>query len=272
MNKDITKNITLQQGDCLELMKDIEDASIDLILCDLPYQITACSWDSIIPFDKLWEEYKRIIKTNGAIVLFGAEPFSSHLRLSNLKNYKYDWIWVKNTQTGIALAKTQPMRKHEVVSVFCTGKHIYNKQETTSESAQVIKNEGKLRKGRNTPEHTGGMVCGGNVFKSSINPNSVLRFNVVNKALGTLHPTQKPVELCEYLIKTYTNEDMTVLDNCMGSGTTGVACINTNRKFIGMERDEGYFSIAKERIETALAARDEIVKISNYEKELHENN
>ena len=256
MTNTMNKDIDLQQGDCLELMKSMEGNSIDLICCDLPYQITACKWDVIIPFDKLWEQYKRIIKKNGAILLFGAEPFSSHLRLSNLKSYKYDWIWVKNTQTGIALAKTQPMRKHEVISVFCAGKHIYNKQETISESAQVIKNEGKMRKGSNTPEHTGGMLCGGNVFKSSINPNSVLRFNVVNKALGTLHPTQKPVELCEYLIKTYTNEGMTVLDNCMGSGTTGVACANTNRKFVGMEMNEGYFKVAEERIKQALIEKE----------------
>lgn len=233
--------IQIKQGDCLELMKEIPDESIDMILCDLPYGTTACKWDTVIPFDKLWEQYKRIIKDNGAICLFGSEPFSTELRHSNLKMYKYDWIWDKKIPSGMSYARFQPMRQTENISVFCKGKTVYN--------PQMIK--------RDKPIKGGGMSKGETTNNQKLvalhktydykNPINILVFDKIRK--GSLHPTQKPVALLEYLIKTYTNEGETVLDNCMGSGSTGVACINTNRNFIGYELDEHYFQIAKERLE-----------------------
>ena len=255
-------NIKLQQGDCLELMKSLDDNSIDLILCDLPYQTTACKWDVIIPFDKLWEHYKRIIKKNGTILLFGAEPFSSHLRLSNLKDYKYDWIWEKTRPSNPAMASKRPLSYSENIHVFYEKQPIYNPQKTHGK-----KNNGQGRGLRNKGSETNLP----NAKVSYMNdPDSEMKYprNIIKFDRGEIqvHPTQKPVALMEYMIKTYTNEGMTVLDNCMGSGTTGVACISTNRKFIGMEKDEGYFKVAQERIESALAARDEIIKI-DYEKE-----
>ena len=233
--------IDIKQGDCLELMKEIPDISIDMVLCDLPYGTTACKWDSVIPFEPLWEQYKRIIKDNGAIVLFGSEPFSTELRHSNLKMYKYDWIWDKKIPSGMSYARFQPMRQTENISVFCKGKTVYN--------PQMIK--------RDKPIKGGGMSKGETTNNQKLvalhktydykNPINILVFDKIRK--GSLHPTQKPVALLEYLIKTYTNEGETVLDNCMGSGSTGVACINTNRNFIGYELDEKYFEIAKERLE-----------------------
>lgn len=233
--------IQIKRGDCLELMKEIPDKSIDMILCDLPYGTTACKWDTVIPFDKLWEQYKRIIKDNGAICLFGSEPFSTELRHSNLKMYKYDWIWDKKIPSGMSYARFQPMRQTENISVFCKGKTVYN--------PQMIK--------RDKPIKGGGMSKGETTNNQKLvalhktydykNPINILVFDKIRK--GSLHPTQKPVALLEYLIKTYTNEGETVLDNCMGSGSTGIACINTNRNFIGYELDEHYFQIAKERLE-----------------------
>ena len=233
--------IKLLQGDCLKLMQDIPDKSIDMILCDLPYGTTACKWDSMIPFDPLWEQYKRIIKDNGAIVLFFSEPFSTELRHSNLKMFKYDWIWDKKIPSGMSYARFQPMRQTENISVFCKSKTVYN--------PQMIK--------RDKPIKGGGMSKGETTNNQKLvalhktydykNPTNILVFDKIRK--GSLHPTQKPVPLLEYLIKTYTNENELVLDNCMGSGSTGVACINTNRNFIGMELDEKYFDIAKNRIE-----------------------
>ena len=237
-------SIKLLCGDCLELMNDIEDKSIDCIICDLPYgtqKANGCKWDIIIPFDKLWEQYNRIIKDNGAIVLFGSEPFSSALRMSNIKNFKYDWIWNKKLAGNGILAKKQPLKIHEIVSVFNSG--IYIPQMT---------------KGRYRKKMTGGIkeseITGGNSVVDEYSndlyyPKTILEYGTGNMRKGRLHPTQKPVALLEYLIKTYTNENEIVLDNCMGSGSTGVACVNTNRRFIGMEKDEKYFNIAKERIE-----------------------
>lgn len=239
----MTDNITLWQGDCLELMKNIPDKSIDMILCDLPYGTTACKWDSVIPFESLWEQYNRIIKDKGAICLFGSEPFSSKLRLSNLDNYKYDWVWNKKIPSGMCNAKIQPMRQTENISVFIKGKSYYN--------PQMIKRDKVIAGGGLSDSYSGGNV--GQTMKplhkiyDEKYPTTLITFNKIRK--GSLHPTQKPVALCEYLIKTYTNEGETVLDNCMGSGSTGVACKNLNRKFIGIELDEGYFNIAKERIE-----------------------
>ena len=236
--------IKLYQGDCLEIMKDIPSKSVDMILCDLPYGTTACKWDNIIPFEPLWEQYNRIIKDNGAIVLFGSEPFSSKLRLSNLKMYKYDWIWDKKIPSGMSYARFQPMRQTENISVFCKSKTIYN--------PQLTKREKPIKKGGNKYSPTAPIeACKqGKSFNKTYEykqPINLLRYDKVRR--NSLHRTQKPVDLLEYLIKTYTNENETVLDNCMGSGSTGVACVNTNRNFIGIELDEKYFNIAKERIE-----------------------
>lgn len=232
--------IDLRKGDCLEVMKNIPDKSVDMILCDLPYGTTACNWDIVIPFDKLWEQYNRIVKDNGAIVLFGSEPFSTLLRMSNIKNFKYDWIWNKKLAGNGILAKKQPLKIHEIVSVF--NSNIYFPQMT----------KGKMRKkmGLKESEITGGNSFVNEYANDLYYPQSIQEFSIANLRRGRLHPTQKPVELLEYLIKTYTNENETVLDNCMGSGSTGVACINTNRNFIGIELDEKYFEIAKGRIET----------------------
>ena len=239
--------IDLRQGDCLELMKDIPDKSIDMILADLPYGTTACKWDTIIPFEPLWEQYERVIKDNGAIVLFGSEPFSSHLRLSNLKRYKYDWIWEKAIGANPLLCKKQPMRYHENISVFYKKQCVYNPQMTIGK----MRDKKPKTWGDKTDEIYGGALSNFK-GKSNVNnlyyPRSYQYFSNANQK-DKLHPTQKPVELLEYLIKTYTNEGETVLDNVMGSGSTGVACINTNRNFIGIELDEDYFEIAKKRIE-----------------------
>lgn len=231
--------IKLYKGDCLELMKDIPNKSIDMILCDLPYGTTACKWDIIIPFEELWTQYNRIIKDNGAIVLFGSEPFSSQLRMSNLKKYKYDWVWNKKLAGNGILAKKQPLKIHENIMVF--NSKIYYPQMT----------EGKLRKkmGLKESEITGGNSFCKETYNNLYYPQSVQEFSIANLRRGRLHPTQKPVELLEYLIKTYTNKGETVLDNCMGSGSTGIACKHTNRNFIGIELDDNYFEIAKKRIE-----------------------
>ena len=224
-------------GDCLEIMKNIPDKSVDMILCDLPYGTTTCPWDVIIPFDKLWEQYNRIIKNNGAIVLFGSEPFSSALRVSNIKNYKYDWVWNKKQTGNPFLSKKQPLKIHENIMVFNTKTYIPQMR------------QGKMRtkggsKGANVKIFAGTDKTQNDLYY----PVSILDFANCGNKNKKLHPTQKPVDLCEYLIKTYTNENDTVLDNCMGSGTTGVACKHLNRNFIGIELDESYFEIAKNRI------------------------
>lgn len=244
--------VKLLCGDCLELMKDIPDKSIDMILCDLPYGTTACKWDTIISFESLWYEYNRIIKDNGAICLFGAEPFSSKLRVSNLQDYKYDWIWRKPRGTGHLNAKKQPLRDVENISVFYKKQCVYNPQFTKSEPYSALKG-GKTSKVSESGATTYGKFMNGAEFRNDNSgfryPKQVIEFGVVER--GTVHPTQKPVPLLEYLIKTYTNEGDLVLDNCMGSGSTGVACVNTNRNFIGIELDESYFKIAQERISKA---------------------
>jgi len=237
----------LLQGDCLEVMKDIEDESIDMILCDPPYGATACRWDSIIPLEPMWEQLNRVIKPNGAIVLFGSEPFSSALRMSNIKNYKYDWVWDKHIPAGMGYAKYRPMQQTECISVFTKNgdKTIYNKQ--------MVKRDKPIKAGGNnisTNVYSGFKDIGKKEYKKTYdykNPVTLIKFNKIRQ--GSIHPTQKPVALFEYLIKTYTNEGDTVLDNCMGSGTTGVACKNLSRDFVGIELDEHYFEIAKARIE-----------------------
>ena len=241
--------IDLRQGDCLELMKDIPDKSIDMILCDLPYGTTACKWDVIIPFDKLWEQYNRIIKDNGAIVLFGSEPFSSQLRMSNLKMYKYDWVWnKKNSGTGL-LAKYQPLKITENIMIF--GKNKVNYYPIMTKVDKVVNR--KKFANKNMGEHLGNTILKIKQDTGYRYPKNILEFykDTKNQYQKKYHPTQKPVALLEYLIKTYTNENETVLDNCMGSGSTGVAAINTNRNFIGIELSEEYYNIAVRRINEA---------------------
>lgn len=236
-------DIQLYNGDCLELMKNIPDGSVDLVLTDPPYGTTACKWDSVVPFEPMWEQLNRIIKPNGAVCLFGSEPFSSALRMSNIKNFKYDWIWDKKIPSGMSYARFQPMRQTENISVFCNGKTVYN--------PQMVK--------RDKPIKGGGMSKGETTNNQNLialhktydykNPTNLIVFDKIRK--GSLHPTQKPIALLEYLIKTYTNEGETVLDFTCGSGSCGVACINTNRNFIGIELDKGYFDIAEKRINEA---------------------
>lgn len=251
--------IDLKCGDCLELMKDIPDKSVDMILCDLPYGTTACKWDNVIPFEPLWEQYNRIIKDNGAIALFGSEPFASKLRMSNLRNYRYDWVWHKNTSGSFATAKKMPMKYHENILIFYNKQPKYNPQ-FQQYSDKVIKRfkDGEKVNRKKQVNFSTNTIHNGLSFlgEQSIMlargkyPESVQKFNNIaqNKRL---HPTQKPVALLEYLIKTYTNENEVVLDNCMGSGSTGVACVNTNRNFIGIELDNKYFEIAEKRIKEA---------------------
>lgn len=228
--------INLLHGDCLKLMKDIPDNSIDMVLTDPPYGTTKCKWDNIIDFELMWKELKRITKDNGAICLFGGEPFSSHLRLSNLKMFKYDWMWHKNNKTGHLNAKKMPLKNIEVISIF---------KNSISYYPQNLKPFNKLIKRGSNGDNYGnsGKV---NFQKFTNYPTQYLNFKCQTK---TVHPTQKPIPLLEYLIKTYTLENETVLDFTMGSGSTGVACKNLNRKFIGIELDDKYFEIAKERID-----------------------
>ena len=233
--------INLMLGDCLERMKEIPDGSVDLILADLPYGTTACKWDTIIPFEPLWEQYKRVCKPNAAIVLTASQPFTSALVMSNIEMFKYCWVWDKvNRNTGSLTANSRPMRRHEDVCVFYSKQPSYHK---------VPCGVPPVRGGHvgGHGEYVGGAIRKHVSAPSDKTPCSVLAFPGMNSD-GAYHPTQKPVALMEYLIKTYTNEGETVLDNCMGSGTVGVACKNLNRKFIGIEKDETYFKIAQDRI------------------------
>lgn len=289
--------IKLMRGDCLKLMKDIPDKSIDMILCDLPYGTTACKWDSIIPFNDyiiiegkklnldelllysfkknqsykdavdffhknkklgLWSHYNRIIKSEGAIILFGSEPFSTALRNSNMEMYKYDWIWQKNTVDGFFNSKCRPLKTIENISVFS------KKQASAKGDNMVYYPQGLIQIDKKVINKRKNDGDGHNYHRNSLDnkeyiqkytnyPTEILTFD---RDVPKSHPTQKPVALLEYLIKTYTNDNETVLDNCMGSGSTGVACVNTNRNFIGMELDEKYFNIAKERIESYDRARE----------------
>ena len=239
----------LLQGDCLELMQDIPNASIDMILCDLPYGTTQCKWDTIIPFELLWEQYNRIIKDDGAILLFGQEPFSSHLRLSNLQDYKYDIYWEKERLTNIQQIKRRVGKTIETISVF------YKKQCTYH--PQMVKYEGKPRsnkvKNGTLGELTDNATKAVKEYKDTGLRYSTQVWKFKRDCLkSNLHPTQKPVALLKELIKTFSNEGDTVLDNCMGSGSTGVACLNTGRRFIGIELDERYFEVAKKRLEEVM--------------------
>ena len=241
----------LHNGDCLEVMKTIPDASVDMILCDLPYGTTACAWDTIIPFDKLWEQYTRIIKHKGSIALFGQEPFSSKLRLSNLDMYKYDWYWKKSRPSGFVNAKLKPLKDIEIISIFSKANTANGSSSNMVYNPQgIIKINEKWMRPKN---YVGGATSPARksnslemIRENSNYPRQILEFSNPNR--NVLHPTQKPVDLMMYMIKTYTHENEIVLDNCMGSGTTGVAATNLNRKFIGIELDKIYFDIAKKRI------------------------
>ena len=222
-------------------MKDIPDASVDMILCDLPYGTTACKWDMIIPFDSLWCQYNRISKPNTPIVLFSAQPFTTKLIQSNIKNYRYNWYWKKNNKTGFSYARYQPMRCVEDICVF------YKKMPTYNPQGLVKVENPRLRKGK----HMNGGVYDSDYLSKpykTLFTNYPIHLIEFPKDKKNVHPTQKPIALLEYLIKTYTNEGDVVLDNCMGSGSTGVACVNTGRKFIGIELDNTYYEIAKQRI------------------------
>ena len=231
-------------GDCLELMRDVPDQSVDMILCDLPYGTTACKWDTVIPFEPLWAQYRRVAKPNAAIVLTASQPFTTALIASNMREFKYCWVWDKVIGRGHLVAKKRPMAQHEDVAVFY--------QQAPRYSPQMVE-KAKPQKGRKYATSATDIISqskfGGEVVERTHSyPKTILTFPPEGK---TQHPTQKPVALMEYLIRTYTNEGETVLDNCMGSGTTGVACMNTGRKFIGMEQDAEYFQIARARIESA---------------------
>ena len=232
----------LLHGDCMELLPEIPDKSVDMVLCDLPYGITSCKWDSALPFPPLWEQYWRITKERGAVVLFAAQPFTTALISSGRHHFRYCWYWKKNNKTGAAFAKIQPMRCVEDIAVFYRKAPTYNPQGLKALEKHRIRKPGahgvyKSHKNSSVQKFTG-------------YPNHLLEFtNEAPSARDRLHPTQKPVPLLEYLIKTYTNEGDTVLDNCMGSGSTGVACLRTGRRFIGIEKDPQYFEIAKERLE-----------------------
>ena len=238
----------LLHGDCLELMKDIPDQSIDFILTDPPYGTTACKWDTVIPFETMWPQLKRIIKPNGAIALFGSEPFSSALRMSNIKQFKYDWVWKKSNKGSFVNAKLKPLTEVEIISIFSTGMTSNNSNKNMVYYPQGLVPFNKMTKGtRRKVENGYQRPCRKEKhFQEWTNyPSQLISF----KNEKGFHPTQKPVPLLEYLIKTYTLEGETVLDFTMGSGSTGIAAKNLNRNFIGIEKDDKYFEIAKNRIE-----------------------
>ena len=246
----------LIQGDCLEKMKEIESGSCDMVLTDPPYGTTSCKWDSIIPLEPMWEQLKRVIKANGAIVLFGSEPFSSALRMSNIKNYKYDSVWHKNQPSGMLSAAYRPMKAHEIISVFNSTFYYPIKIKRTESELKRLSHKSVITTAGDTLLNYKTKTA--NRYDNTIkNPISVLNHKCVfNRSKEKVaHPTQKPVALMEYLIKTYTNEGETVLDFTMGSGTTGVACANLNRDFIGIELDPGFFKIAQDRISTAIVGK-----------------
>jgi len=248
-------------GDCLELMKDVPDKSVDMILCDLPYGTTACKWDTIIPFNKLWGQYIRIIKEDGAIVLTASQPFTSALVMSNPKMFRHEWIWEKQKASNFVSMKYSPAKYHENILIFSIAKVKFNPQKWKVPEEMIDK-----RKTRNShyvkkESHVGNLIRTRYIDDGTRYPKSVIF--IKKQTNGNLHPTQKPVALMEYLIKTYTKKGDLILDNTMGSGTTGVACINTNRKFIGIELDEKYFNIAKDRINKALSNSSPPVRTSD---------
>ena len=258
-------SIDLQQGDCLELMKDIPSKSIDLILCDLPYGTTRNKWDSVIDLDRLWADYDRIIKDNGAILLFAQTPFDKVLGVSNLKHLRYEIIWQKTAPTGFLNAKKMPMKAHENILVFYKKLPTYNPQKTQGHTRKVASKESRAKSIERQKLKVDNKDSNYNFYgESSTGYDSTERYPLSVQVFAkdqqkeNYHPTQKPVALLEWLIRTYTNEGDLVLDNCMGSGSTGVACVNTNRDFIGIELTEQYFKIAQSRIEKAVKNKVEV--------------
>lgn len=244
--------IHLMQGDCLELMKSIPDASVDMILCDLPYGTTACKWDSVIPFGALWAQYRRLVRPGGAIVLTAAQPFTSALIMSASDLFKYSLVWKKSKVCHFAQAPYRFLTEHEDIVVFSDGGTSKNAKIRMTYAPQGTSSCEKVCKGKGHSDHRPSARKQADYVQTVTGyPKSILEFS---SDTAKAHPTQKPVALMEYLIRTYTHEGMTVLDNCMGSGTTGVACVNTGRNFIGVEMDAGYFRIAKDRIEGAINA------------------
>ena len=239
------ETLWLMQGDCLERMKEIPDGSVDMVLTDPPYGTTACKWDSIIPLESMWEQLKRVIKPNGAIVLFGSQPFTSILVTSNLDMFKYQWVWDKVRGSNFATVKIRPFNSHEDIVIFYAKQPTYNPQMV--EGKPYTQKQGYVGESKQTGLHK----------KEVVTVNEGVRYplSIIKQSKQTgFHPTQKPVALMEYLIKTYTNESETVLDFTAGSFTTGIACVNLNRKFIGVEKDEGYFEIGVNRIKEAMGA------------------
>lgn len=246
-------SVQLYQGDCLGVMRGIPDGSVDMILADLPYGTTACKWDTIIPLEPLWAHYKRVIKHNGAVVLTASQPFTSALVMSNPSMFRYQWVWHKTRVTGWLDAKRKPLKTHEDVCVFYANPPTYNPQMTIGD--EHLRGPRALRQRPNETYHSFFDGPKGAYVSSEYYPRSVLS---IGSVLVPVHPNEKPVALMEYLIRTYTNEGDVVLDNVMGSGTTGVACINTGRSFIGIERDPGYFKIAQDRINKAQEAAQQL--------------
>ena len=251
-------DIQLYQGDCLEVMDKLieQGVKVDAIITDPPYGTTACKWDSVIPFDEMWERLNKLIKDNGAIVLFGSEPFTSNLVCSNLKGFKYRWDWNKKIPSGMSYARYRPMQQTEDICVFTKN------GEKTIYIPQMVKREKPIKSGGTNHSETAPIKYKDKNFKKTYeykNPTTLIEFQKIRK--GSVHPTQKPVDLIEYLIKTYTYEGDMILDFTMGSGSTGVACVNTNRKFIGIELDDKYFDVAKERIEEAQDNKNNIDEI-----------
>lgn len=247
----------LINGDCLEVLKDIPDGSIDAVICDPPYGTTACKWDSVIPFEPIWTQLNRVTKDNGAIALFGSEPFSSALRMSNIQMFKYDWIWDKKSFSNFANVRYMPAKEHEIISIFYKKLPTYNPIRIYRSEKSLKRDPIGTTRFRKNVKKTQHEVTGIKYIGSECQedgkrcPRSILEYPLrgLKKTECGLHPTQKPVALLEYLIKTYTNKGETVLDFTMGSGSTGIACLNTNRRFIGIELDKDYFKIAKDRIE-----------------------
>ena len=240
-------------GDCLEVMRDIPAASVDLVLCDLPYGTTACKWDTVLPFPDLWEQYSRIIKGNGTVVLFGTQPFTSQLIMSNLAMFRYTWTWEHNRAANFAQAPYMPLKSTEDIVVFSPATIAANSKNRMKYNPQGVKECDRICNGKKANDHRPNRKAQGNYHQGITGyPRQIINFP---KDAKPVHPTQKPVALLEYLIKTYTGPGDTVLDNCMGSGSTGVACLNTGRQFIGIEKDPRYFEIAKERMEASANAR-----------------
>jgi len=243
-------DIKFIHGDCLEEMPKLADKSIDMILCDLPYGMTACKWDTVIPFEPLWKEYKRLIKANGAIVLTASQPFTSALVMSNPKMFKVAIVWNKKKAGNFVQGNIQPLKIHEDVLIFYSKQPTYNPQKTLLDKPQKVRNGAKNRQDRKEAGGFGGTVIYSDKFEADKKlPTTIVEISKDNYGKNVFHPTQKPVALFEYLIRTYTNEGDTVLDNCAGSGTTGIAAFNTKRNAILIEKDEIYFNAAKERFD-----------------------